>query len=99
MAIDVEAETLVPIGAVPGLVPGRRVNLSTVWRWCLKGVRGRRLESVAVGGRRYTSREALTRFFAPSPADPGNDAPAIRTPARRQRDHARAVEALDAAGW
>jgi hypothetical protein len=38
------------------------VSLSTTWRWILKGVRGRKLESLSVGGRRYTSEEAFLRF-------------------------------------
>lgn len=37
---------------------------STAWRWHRKGIRGVRLETVVVGGRRYTSKAALDRFVA-----------------------------------
>ncbi len=37
---------------------------ATLYRWALKGVRGVRLETVMMGGRRYTSDEAVDRFFA-----------------------------------
>ena len=40
-----------------------RKHVSTVWRWVLRGVKGHRLESFLVGGRRYTTREAVGRFF------------------------------------
>jgi hypothetical protein len=42
-------------------VPGRP-HVSTVWRWINRGVRGVKLETVMVGGRRFTSREAIARF-------------------------------------
>ena len=38
------------------------VNVTTAWRWAEKGVRGVKLESFYVGGRRYTSEEAFVRF-------------------------------------
>ncbi|MGE3819866.1 MAG: DUF1580 domain-containing protein [Isosphaeraceae bacterium] len=61
------AETLIPLGEVPDHVPrpegAPRVNASTVWRWRKTGVRGATLETVAVGGRVYTSAEALARFI------------------------------------
>lgn len=41
---------------------GRRLDVSTLWRWCRKGVRGVRLEYVRLGHRIITSREALARF-------------------------------------
>ena len=44
------------------VIPGAP-SICTRWRWCLHGVRGVRLESVRVGGRRYTSAEAVGRFL------------------------------------
>jgi hypothetical protein len=38
------------------------VNVSTAWRWVLRGVRGIRLESYCAGGRRYTTEPAWVRF-------------------------------------
>jgi uncharacterized protein DUF1580 len=43
---------------------GNGVNVATVWRWAKRGVHGVRLETIVCGGVRYTSREALERFFA-----------------------------------
>jgi hypothetical protein len=39
------------------------ISPATCWRWALRGVRGRRLETFLIGGRRYTSREAVDRFL------------------------------------
>jgi hypothetical protein len=36
---------------------------STLWRWAHRGVRGVRLETILIGGRRYTSAEAMARFI------------------------------------
>jgi excisionase family DNA binding protein len=49
------------------------VHLATVYRWTSKGVRGRRLRSYLVGGRRFVSRVDLDLFLQPSeaPAMPG----------------------------
>lgn len=42
---------------------GSRLHVATVHRWSLRGVRGHRLESVRVGGRLLTSRQAVHRFL------------------------------------
>ena len=42
---------------------GRRIHLSTLYRWSDGGCRGVVLETIQVGGSRCTSREALQRFF------------------------------------
>ena len=39
------------------------VSVSTAWRWTLRGIRGHRLECFALGGRRYTTRQAFERFI------------------------------------
>ena len=39
------------------------VNVSTVWRWCVSGVGGVRLEHVRMGRRMLTSEDALRRFM------------------------------------
>jgi hypothetical protein len=38
------------------------VNISTVWRWAQRGVKGVVLETFAIGGRRWTTDEAYHRF-------------------------------------
>ena len=42
---------------------GHRPYLCTLYRWALRGVSGRRLETVQVGRQRYTSVEAVQRFM------------------------------------
>lgn len=38
------------------------VHIATIGRWCQRGIRSVVLESYLLGGRRYTTRQALTRF-------------------------------------
>ena len=42
---------------------GKRTGMSSVYRWISKGIAGVRLETVMRGGRRFTSEEAVQRFF------------------------------------
>lgn len=71
------------------------VNPATAWRWCLRGCRGIHLESMLIGGVRYTSREACDRFLA---ALNGSPTPQPSTsPARTSRAEA-AARKLDALG-
>jgi len=42
---------------------GRRPNAATIWRWAIKGVRGVRLRTIALGRYRYTTQSALERFI------------------------------------
>ena len=65
--IDHHREELVPLPKVPKLLPrrpnGKRLHISTVYRWAQRGVRdGIRLETLRIGGTTYTSRQALQRF-------------------------------------
>jgi hypothetical protein len=65
--IDRSSEDVFPLGECPRHLPtrpGKRVWLSTVYRWATSGSRGVRLESLILGGIRYTSAEALARFAA-----------------------------------
>jgi len=63
--IDIGKEKLLSIKQVCDRVPGKRGNVvyHTVWHWMRKGVSGVRLESCPVGGRIYTSEQALQRFL------------------------------------
>ena len=60
-------------------------HVSTIHRWRLRGIRGIRLETVLIGGRRFTSREALARFAAATTAAANDSPPPIRSPAQRER--------------
>lgn len=63
MQIDLARESLLTLSAAATMLPGRP-HISTMHRWRLRGVRGVRLETILVGGRRYTSWQALERFAA-----------------------------------
>ena len=62
MPIDTRKEDLLSLTEASAATPRHR-SVSTMWRWCQQGVRGVTLETVMVGGRRYTSVEAMDRFF------------------------------------
>lgn len=65
-SIDIASEELISIREVPKRLPkkpgGKHVHISAVYRWMQKGVRGVKLDSVCIGGTRYTSVEALQCF-------------------------------------
>ena len=63
--IDLVAEELIAVSGdlprfVQELTGGRRIHNSTAYRWALRGVCGRRLPTVRVARRLYTSRDAFS---------------------------------------
>ena len=60
--IDTEKEHLKLLSRASADVPGNP-HCSTLIRWALRGVKGIKLETVVVGGRRFTSVEAIRRFI------------------------------------
>ena len=92
--IDISTETLISMPQAAAMLPGRP-SLCALWRWRTRGVRGRRLETAIIGGRPYTSVEALARFAR---HEGGNEAPTARTPRQRERDIAKAEAELTARG-
>lgn len=96
--IDTAQEELIAVRDIPKHVPGNRPHIGTCWRWILSGTRGVKLESVLVGGRRYTSTEALERFFSATTAAASGEAIPARTPRQRQKAVANAMKELEAAG-
>ena len=90
------SEHLLTLSAAARELPGpsgRGVHVATLWRWAHRGVRGIRLESVMIGGIRYTSREALERFVAATTAAADGSRPAPQTRTSRQRQ--RAIESAE----
>lgn len=81
---DLTTERLITIpqaaAAVTELLPGWPCCPTTIWRWVNHGVRRDgvrvKLESIRIGARHATSREAVIRFLgatsgqAPAPAKP-----------------------------
>jgi hypothetical protein len=91
MAIDTTTETLIAFHEATAHVPGRRVHVSTLHRWRLHGVRGRRLETILCGGRRFTSLEAIQRFLQ----DDASPAGMVAVPCGDPRRVAAAERELD----
>ena len=57
---------LIPISKLNGWIQdnlGIGVNRSAVYRWLRTGVKGKKLETLMIGGRRYTSLPAIRRFL------------------------------------
>ena len=72
MSIDVNRERLLTVSAASKSLPEKR-HTTTIWRWFQHGCRGVRLESVLIGGRRYTSKEAIQRFILGTSSQEGRD--------------------------
>jgi len=89
-----------PLTQAAKWIPGRRVHVATLWRWCRKGYNGIFLQYVRVGRSIMVSQDALCHFFAElAAADSSQIArphqnPTIRK--RRQRPENRQA-AIDAA--
>jgi hypothetical protein len=95
VSIDISSERLISLAEATKVLPGRP-HLSCLHRWRLRGVAGIKLETVRVGGRRYTSDEALQRFIAAVTAAADGKAVPVRTPRQRVRDIERAERELAA---
>jgi hypothetical protein len=68
------------------------VHTATIWRWYLSGVRGRKLGTVLIGGRRYVLASELDAFLT----DGNRDRPLNGDDLRRRA--AEAGRVLDAMG-
>ena len=96
MSIDPHSEDLVTLAEARKLFPNRP-HISTIWRWIQRGTRGHRLDTCYVGGRRYTSHEAIANFLSALNGNNGGATPADPS-ARRQRQIDQAEAELAAAG-
>ncbi len=89
--IDIQTEQVIPIGQVPKRLP-HRPHISTIYRWIATGG----LETVRLGGRVFTSLDALDRF---AEHRGGRPKPPESTPTpQRQRQIADAERKLRDAG-
>ena len=66
MSINPDAEELLSFSDVASR---HDVHVATVRRWHLSGVAGVKLETIRIGGKRYTSDQALHRFHAATTAN------------------------------
>lgn len=79
------------------LARSQNVNTATVWRWGTKGVRGVKLETIVIGGRRVTTQEAFERFVAATNPE-ATATPPAPTPHERRKAIAAAERELAKAG-
>lgn len=89
---DLLSETRVSLTA---LARELDVSLSTCWRWTLRGIKGYRLESFSLGGRKFTTRQAFERFIA---CTNGERVVAGETPRQRERAVERAERRAEQLG-
>jgi hypothetical protein len=94
--INVGSEQLCLLTKASADVPGSP-HTSTLIRWAMRGLRGVRLETVLVGGRRFTSIEAIERFLARLNEPSAVPVPSVSS--SRQKCIARANQQLDAEGF
>ncbi len=71
------------------------IHVSTIHRWCQRGVVGRcgqrvRLRTVRVGGRTFITAEDLRGFF--DAINESEGAPEVQAPARRTRARQRSID-------
>ena len=65
--IDLENDNILTLSQAANFLPkleGKKVAISTIWRWCRKGVRGVKLEHAIIGSRIVTSVQALNGFVS-----------------------------------
>lgn len=114
--IDIKTEELITPNEAARRLPhidGRKVHLTAVWRWCMKGVGPEhiKLDHVRIRRRICTTEAALHRFMHASAAaavarlekptfqmPPKLHKPRTRTEEQRAKDIARAEAVLKAAG-
>jgi hypothetical protein len=84
---QVQNQQLLTLRQASKQIPSRP-HVATLWRWVNKGCRGIRLESWLIGGLRYTSEEAIEKFFAQTNSKP------VTSTAGRQKEIAAAEQAL-----
>ena len=87
----------------PGYRSNKTLNVSTVLRWILDGVKSRsgeriKLEAKRVGKRWLTSNEALNRLSEALSAEPSEEPQTIRSPTAQTRASQKAAERLQGMG-
>lgn len=81
-----DGERLIPVARIPHPgSPGKFIHVTTAWRWFTNGIKGVKLETTLVGGRRYTSDQALMRFRERLDARDRGDDPTTIVRTERQR--------------
>jgi transposase len=74
------------------------VHISTVVRWTLKGVKGRKLESFDFGGQKFVLHEDLERFLFGT-KEPGADDRSAESKSEKSKRMKEVDDELDRAGF
>lgn len=61
--INIDNEELIPFQEAGALIPGAP-SLGSLHRWKSIGIQGVKLETILIGGTRFTSKQAIRRFIA-----------------------------------
>ncbi len=84
------------------LTGNKKPNVSTLYRWCMKGCRGVKLDSVCIGGKRFVTVSAIERFIEAGSRSDASATP-LASPAQRpiathvERHSTRRREEIEAA--
>lgn len=97
MSIDFDSENLITLAEACRRVPPDGVSTATMARWIQRGIRGVKLQTIVIGGRRLTSIESLSRFFAAQNVGDTPAPPMISASQRRRLSEAARL-ALQEAG-
>jgi hypothetical protein len=96
--IDANREMILTLAQAARELPnrsgGRGVDVTTVWRWTRRGIRDTKLETLLIGRIRYTSREALQRFFEATTRAAEGTTARLRCASHHKRD----ADELDRSG-
>lgn len=91
-------ESLLTFAEASHRIPSRP-HLSQLYRWSMVGLRGVKLEWLQIGGKRYTSVEALDRFYARLTAAAGGEAAPVAPTKLRKKQIEAAERELAEAGF
>jgi Protein of unknown function (DUF1580) len=99
MAIDLRTEAPLSYNEAGKLLdPAPRPSTTTWWRWSTRGVHGVVLETIMIGGRRYTTAAALQRFIDQLSDRPAASRSLGQSPRMRRLEQARTERELNEAG-
>ena len=83
-------QNLIPLATASRLIPGSP-HVSTLHRWRLRGIKGVKLPTRLIGGRRFVDPDELDQFFQNVTAAADRHPVRIRTPRQREA----AIEAAE----
>ncbi len=102
MSIDLHTEMVESLAdlatwdRIPRRRRGKKLHVSTLFRWASRGCRGVKLETTRVGGTLCSSKDALQRFFDRLSALDSRGASEAVSPYRRESAIRRAADELNA---